>query len=148
MQAVGLAGMGSQLLGGVAGTIGNVMAADTNAKALDAQARGAVENAQFDETQFRRKAKIEAGSNVATAAASGVDITRGSPLFAQLDFAKQSEIEAQSIRRSGKIAYDNAKFQSRMAKQQIPFDIINGVTGAFGSKPGQPSILTQLAGKY
>lgn len=140
MQAVGMLGMGSQLLGGAMGTIGNVMAADTNAKVLDAQARGIEEDTHFQLRQFGREAKIKAGSNVATTAAAGVDTTRGSPLFAELDFAKQAAIESESIRRSGKMASDSKRFQSRLTKQQIPFDIINGVAGGAG-------ILTKLAGK-
>lgn len=140
MEAVGLLGIGTQLLGAGAGTVGNVMASDVNAKMLDIQSRTIADNAAFEERQFRRKAKLDAGSNVATAAASGVDITRGSPLFAELDFAKQTEIEAQSIRRAGKIGSDAKKFESRMTRRQIPFDIINGITQGAG-------ILTRLAGK-
>lgn len=140
MQAVGMLGMGTQLLGGVTSTIGNVMAADTNAKVLDAQARGIEEDTHLQLRQFGREAKQKAGANVAQAAAAGVDITRGSPLFAELDFAKQAAIESESIRRSGKMASDSKRFQSRLTKQQIPFDIINGVAGGAG-------ILTKLAGK-
>ena len=146
-QAAGLIGMGTQLLGTGAGTVGNVMSADVNAKIQDIQSHTIAENAAFDERQFRRKSQIAQGANTAVAAASGVDITRGSSLFQSLDFAKQSEIEAQSIRRAGKIESDAFKFQSRMTRRQIPFDIIGGVAGAFGSKPGQPSILSRLAGQ-
>lgn len=139
-QAAGLIGMGTQLLGTGAGTVGNVMSADVNAKIQDIASRTITENAQFDERQFRRKAEIAKGSNIATAAASGVDITRGNALFDQLDMAKQTEIEAQSIRRAGKIDSDAKKFESRMTRRQIPFDIIGGAAGA-------GSILTRLAGK-
>jgi len=140
MEAIGLAGMGAQLAGTAVGTVGNVMAADTNAKVLDAQARGIEQDTNFQLRQFGREAKLKAGSNVATTAAAGIDTTRGSSLFAELDFAKQAALESESIRRSGKMAADSKRFQSRLTKQQIPFDIMNGVTqGA--------SILTKLAGK-
>jgi hypothetical protein len=147
MEAIGLAGTGAQLAGAAVGTVGNVMASDTNAKVLDAQARGIEQDTNFQLRQFGREAKLKAGSNVATTAASGIDTTRGSSLFAELDFAKQTALESESIRRSGKMASDSKRFQSRLTKQQIPFDIIGGVAGAFGSKPGQPSILSRLAGQ-
>lgn len=146
MQAIPMLGMGAQLAGVGAGTVGNVMSADVNAKIQDIQARTIADNAAFDERQFRRKATLAAGSNVATAAASGIDITRGSPLFAELDFARQSEIEAQSIRRSGRIGAENARFGARMIRRQIPFTIAEGVLSAFGERGPGTSILNRLAG--
>src|SRR5690349_20274889 len=132
MQAIGVAGLGAQLLGTGAGTIGNVMSPDVNAKIQDIQSRTIQGNAEFDERQFRRSAKLQAGENVATAAASGLNVTRGSINWDLLDQARQSEIEALSIRRAGKISSDALKLQSRMTRQRIPFDIINGVGLAFG----------------
>jgi hypothetical protein len=140
MQPIGIAGIGAQLAGTAVNTVGNVMAADTNAKVLDAQARGIEEDTHFQLRQFGREAKLKAGSNVATAAAAGVDTTRGSSLFAELDFARQAAIQSESIRRSGKMASESKRFQSRLTKQQIPFDIANGAFSA-------ASTLTKLAGK-
>lgn len=126
-------------LGGTAlGTISKVTAADVNAKALQAQARSIDAQTDFDVRQFRRNASLQAGSNNATAAASGIDITRGSALFDQLDFAKQSEIQAQSIKRAGTIESNNKRFDARMTRKQIPFDIAGGILQG-------GSILTQLA---
>jgi hypothetical protein len=71
---------------------------------LHAQARSTEEQAAFDERQFRRNASLTAGSNNEASAASGIDIMRGSVLFDQLDLAKQSKIQAQSIRGGGQIA--------------------------------------------
>ena len=141
MQAIGVAGLGAQLLGTGAGTIGNVMSPDVNAKIQDIQSRTIQGNAEFDERQFRRSAKLQAGENVATAAASGLNVTRGSINWDLLDQARQSEIEALSIRRAGKISSDALKLQSRMTRQRIPFDIINGVGLAFGSNGPATSIL-------
>lgn len=140
MEALAAAGPVLQLAGTATDTVGKVMASDTNAKVLDAQARGIEEDTHFQLRQFGREAKLKAGSNVATAAAAGVDTTRGSSLFAELDFAKQAAIESESIRRSGKMASDSKRFQSRLTKQQIPFDIANGAFSA-------ASTLTKLAGK-
>src|SRR6185437_10179004 len=127
-------------LGGTAmSTISQVTAADVNAKALQAQARSIDAQTDFDVRQFRRNASIATGANNAAAAASGVDITRGSPLFDQLDMAKQTEIQAQSIKRSGTIESNNKRFDERMIRKQIPFDIAGGVLQG-------GSILTRLAG--
>lgn len=60
--------------------------------------------------------------------------------------AKQTEIEAQSIRRAGKIESDAPKLQSRMIRRQIPFDIINGVGSLFhNERSAETSILNRLA---
>jgi len=115
------------------------MAADVNAKAEQARARSIEQDTAFQIQQQQREAKIQAGEQNATMAASGLDITRGSPLFQALDFAKQSEIEKQSIQRSGTIAANNARFDARMTRRQIPFQIARGAMQS-------ASILTKIAG--
>lgn len=145
MEVVGALGPVTQLAGTATSTVGNVLAADTNAKVLDAQARGIEQDTNFQLRQFNRDTKLKAGSNEAVAAASGVDITRGSSLFSELDFAKQAAIESESIRRSGKMASDSKRFQSRLTKQQIPFDIAQGALSIFGERGPGTSILNRLA---
>lgn len=54
---------------------------------------------------------------------------------------KQTEIQAQNIRSAGQNAAAATRFQSRMVRRQIPFDIVGGVAGA-----GE-SILSTYAGK-
>jgi hypothetical protein len=124
------AGMGLGVLGAVGSTASNVMASDVNAKSLDAKARSIEAQAAFDETQQRRKAGFMLGEANAIGAASGVAITSGSPLLHELDRVKQTEIEAQNIRASGATAAASARFQSKMWRRQIPFDILGGVAGA------------------
>ena len=139
MQALAAAGPVMQLAGVGLNTYSNVMAADVNAKAQQAQARSIEEDTKFQIQQQQRDAKIQAGENNATMAATGLDITRGSPLFQQLDFARQSEIEKQSIQRSGTIAANNARFDARMTRRQIPFQAAQGAMRS-------ASILTRIAG--
>lgn len=139
MQALAAAGPIMQVAGAGLNTYSNVMSADINAKAEQARARSIEQDTAFQVQQQQRESKIQAGEQNATMAATGLDITRGSPLFQQLDFAKQSEIEKQSIQRSGTIEANNARFNARMTRRQIPFQIASGVLNA-------GSVLTQLAG--
>lgn len=143
----GIAGLGMGLAGNVMGTIGNVQATDINAKLLDVQSRDILDRGAFEERQFRREASFVEGRNRAVTAASGVDISRGSPLFAALDFVKQRELEAQSIRRNTKYESDMAKFQSRMERRKIPFQIAEGILGGVGSVLKGGSILSGLGGR-
>jgi hypothetical protein len=139
MEAIAAAGPIMQVAGTGLNTYSNVMASDVNAKSLQAQARSVEENTKFEVQQQQREAKIQAGTNNATMAATGLDITRGSPLFQQLDFAKQAEIEKQSIQRSGNIEAANKRFDARMTRRQIPFQIARGAMQS-------ASILTKIAG--
>lgn len=139
MEAVAAVGPVMKLAGVGLDTYSNVMASDVQAKSMQAKARSIEEDTKFQVQQQQREVKIAAGSNVATMAASGLDITRGSPLFRQLDFAKQSEIEKQSIQRSGTIEANNARFNARLIRRQIPFQIARGAMQS-------ASILTKIAG--
>lgn len=132
---------GMQVLGTVGSTIANVQASDVNAKALDAQARSQLQQAEFDETQQRRENKFFLGDAIAKGAASGVAITSGSPLLHELDRVKQTEMQALNIRYRGQNEANASRFQSRMTRRQIPFQIIGGAAQA-GS-----SILSSYAAK-
>lgn len=133
------AGAGLGILGSVGSTIANVQAAYVTAKSLDARARSIEQQAAFDETQQRRTNKLYLGQSNADAAASGVAITSGSPLLHELDRVKQTEIEGQNIRISGQNAEAATRFQLRMVRKQIPFQIIGGAAQA-------GSILSMYAG--
>jgi len=135
------AGMGLGVLGAVGGASAKAMAADVDAKQLDARARSIEQQAAFDETQQRRQNKLFLGEQNATAAASGVAITSGSPLLHELDRVKQTEIQAQNIRISGQNAAAATRFQSRIVRREIPWDILGGVAGA------GKSILSSYAGE-
>ena len=139
MQALAAAGPVMQVAGVGMNTYANAVSSDINAQALQSQARSVEEDTKFQIQQQQRDAKIQAGEQNATMAATGLDITRGSPLFQQLDFAKQTEIEKQSIQRSGNIEAANKRFDARMTRRQIPFQIARGAMQS-------ASILTKIAG--
>jgi len=139
------AGIGAALavVGAVGGTASNVTALDVQSKSLDAEGRSIAEQAAFDERQKRRQNRLMLGEGIAKGAASGVAITSGSPLLHELDRVRQTEIEALSIRRAGEIGQAQKRFASRMARRQIPFEILGGVTkigsqvaGAYGGAGG------------
>lgn len=132
------AGLGLGLVGTVGSTTADVMASDVNAKGKQAQARSVQAQAEFDETQTRRRNQLLLGEAIAQGAASGVSISSGSPLLMELDRVKQTEIEALNIRRSGQNAANALRFDARMIRRRIPFQILGGV-----AKSG--SILSQYA---
>lgn len=66
------------------------------------------------------------GQANAQVAASGVDITSGSPLLLELDRVKQSELEALNTRRSGQLGATSKRFQAGQYKQSIPYLIAGG----------------------
>ena len=130
MQAVGA---GMAVAGGVLGTVAKVQEADLTAKGLQAEARSIDEQTKFDETQQRRKNRLLLGQANAQAAASGVDISSGSPLLLELDRVTQAEIEALSIRRAGSIQAEGRRYGARLARRSIPFTILGGMLGAGSS---------------
>lgn len=97
MEAVAAAGPVMQLAGSAMGTVSNVMASDVQAKSLDAQARSIEQDTQAQVNQQQRKVRLQAGSNNATMAASGLDITRGSPLFDQLDYTNKLKLKSKAF---------------------------------------------------
>ena len=124
MEAVGMA---MQVAGAAGGTIAKVQEADLTAKGLQAEARSIEAQAAFDETQQRRKNRLILGEANAQAAASGVQISSGSPLLLELDRVKQAEIEALSIRRAGSIQAEGRRYGARLARRSIPWTILGGI---------------------
>lgn len=127
------AAMAMQMAGSAGGTIAKVQEADLTAKSLQSEARSIEAQAAFDETQQRRKNRLMLGEANAQAAASGVQISSGSPLLMELDRVKQSEIEALSIRRAGSIQAEGRRYGARLARRSIPYTILGGIMGAGGS---------------
>jgi hypothetical protein len=133
------AGLGLGLLGTAGKTVSNVLAADTQAKVDENKALNAEQNAQQQEIQSRRQFKFATGEANAIGAASGLDLTQGSPLKMELDRTKQAEIQALSIRRAGATEAQGYRFDARMARRSIPGSIIQGLAGG-------GSILTRYVG--
>lgn len=115
------------------GVVSDVQQADIEAKSLQSEARSVEEQAAFDERQSRRQSRLLQGHANAQAAASGIDISSGSPLLLELDRAKQSEIEALSIRRAGKMGADARRYGARLARRSIPYTVAAAGTKAGGS---------------
>lgn len=118
------AGLG--LLGVAGQTASQVQAANLNQRLSEMQARSAEEQAMLQERQFRRRAMLAQGETVSSLASSGLAITSGTPLLRQLDLAKQAEIEALNIRRTGQIEASARRFEGRLSKAGIPWSIAGG----------------------
>ena len=107
-------------------------------KELDAEA--ARDSAAFMERQERRRLGLLLGKQQAISAASGVDISVGSPLLQEIDFVQQAELEALNVRRGGALAAGERTFESRIARFQgetarraIPLQIASGAFSAASS---------------
>lgn len=115
------------IVGTVGQTLAGVQAAKGQAKAAEAEAASIREASAFEERQFRRRAALAIGKWQAIGAASGVDIATGSPLLLELDNARQAELEALNIRRTGEVGAAGKQFEAKLAKAAIPGIILGGV---------------------
>ena len=117
--AMALLGTVMQVGSSLAGSKANAQAAEHDAQSIE-------QNAALQERQFRRSAGLQAAQGRAIAAASGVRADVGSPLLQELDFAKQSELEAQTIRRGGVLQAGNKRYEARMLNRSNLFTGISG----------------------
>lgn len=83
-------------------------AAEFNAAVAQNEAIQARQEAAFQESQHRKRARSLLASQRAAVGASGTSFT-GSPLSIMADSAAEAEIDAMMIRRSGTIAAANAR---------------------------------------
>lgn len=114
------------LLGTVIGTGSALASNKANAQASEQEAQNFEQSAALSERQFRRSAGLDAGKGRAIAAASGVRADAGSPLLLELDYAKQAEIEAQNIRRTGVIQAGAKRYEARLTNRSNLFTGISG----------------------
>lgn len=121
---------GLSAAGNIFQTISKVQARDVAAKSLEQEAMSAQYQAEMDEAASRRESAFAQGKGVATAAASGVSTKSGTPLLLELDRAKQAEIEALNIRRTGQQVAASKRFERRLQMRAVPYDIIGGFLGA------------------
>jgi hypothetical protein len=120
------AAAGAQIAGTSLKTIGTVQARDIAAKSAEQEAISAEQAALVSERQSRRDSSLVTGKANAIVAASGLSLKSGSPLLMELDRAKQAEIEALSIRRSGQMQAASKRYEGRLQRRAIPFDILSG----------------------
>lgn len=92
--------------------------AKANQQSADNEATSKQQAAAYSEQQFRRRAAILIGRQEADMAAAGTDLTSGSSLFQELDLAKQSELEALNIRRSGDAGAASSRFEGQIARMR------------------------------
>jgi len=117
--AMALLGTAMQTGSAVAGNQANARNAETEAQTLE-------QNAALQERQFRRSAGLQAAQGRAIATASGVRADVGSPLLQELDFAKQAELEAQTIRRGGVVQAGAKRYEARLLNRSTLFTGISG----------------------
>lgn len=126
--------------GTVGKTISGIQTSRAQSKAARAEAGSIRESAAFEEAQFRKRAAQVLAKQRAIGAASGIDISSGSPLAVMLDTAREAELEAQAIRRSGEIGVEGKKFESRLVRGRVPGQLFAGA-----AKTG--TILSQWLGR-
>lgn len=127
LPALGSIATGLSLAGTAGATVSGVQSSIAQSKAAKAEAKSIRESAAFEEAQFRKRAQTLLAKQRAIGAGAGLDISSGSPLAIMLDSAREAEIEAQSIRRSGEIGAEGKKFESRLARGRIPGQVFGGV---------------------
>ncbi len=128
------------LIGQVGSTYAQVQAANQTAAAANAEAASIGQVYAGLERDARRTSSLKIGQAHAIMAASGVDPSRGSPLFQDLENARQAELEALDIRRFGQVQVQSKQYEASLAKAKIPGALLGGVAGA-------GSILTSWYGK-
>lgn len=121
------AALALQAIGTIGQTAAQVQAARGQARAAEAEATSIREAAAFEETQSRRRSAQLMAKGLAIGAASGVDISSGSPLLLELDNARQAELEALNIRRTGEVAARGREFEARLARRAIPGLVFGGL---------------------
>lgn len=120
-------GVGISLLSLAAQTSSQVQQAESEAEFAEAEGVAAREKAAFGERQFRKRARIAQAKSVAIGAAAGFDITSGSTLLQELENAREAEIEALGIRRTGEITEATKRFEAKIARRSKTGIIVGGV---------------------
>jgi len=114
--AAAVAGAGIAIYSAISTAQNQAEAAKAQSKSLETEAESARAAAAFEEASYRRRAAFLLSKQQAIGAASGLDITTGSPLAQELDNVTQAELEAINIRTSGSITASGREFESRMAR--------------------------------
>ncbi len=88
--------------------------ADVVTKQSEKEAQLILQQGAQEEASFRRKARIQRGTNIKNIAMSGMTMT-GSPLLVMNEIAEQTELEAYGIKRSAKTAAGNTIYQGKLS---------------------------------
>ncbi len=127
MTTLAVIAAGVSLLAVAGQTFAGVQQAETEAEFAEAEGIAARETAAFEERQFRKRARVIQARGVAQAAAAGLDITGGSSLLFELENAREAEIEALGIRRTGEITEATKRFEAKIARRAKAGIILGGV---------------------
>lgn len=122
-----IAGVGISTLSAAQQAKAQAGAMKAQAEAAEIESTSIQQQAAEEERQSRRRSALAIGKQTAISAASGVDISMGSPLFMELDSIREAEMDALNIRHSGVLgtsakAFESklARFQGRRYRQSIP----------------------------
>jgi len=155
--------MGFALAGAIIGIIGTAIstyatytqsqeqqrAAKAEAGLRTQEAESARQSAAFQERQFRTRISLLLGNQIALGAASGIDISSGSPLLLQLNNVRQGELEALNIQRTGEVRASTSDFEARLARMRASFFGQQGAGAiASGTVQGAGTILGGLTRFY
>jgi len=141
---LGVIGTGISVMSSVSQAKSEEAAAKTSERAARMEAESERESAAFEERQRRRELAHVLGKQRAITAASGVDPATGSPLLQELDFARQAEMEALNIRRSGELSATGSEFESALHKQRGSAAWRKGGFAIAGGVARTGSILTEF----
>lgn len=117
--AVAAAGVGVSLYAASAQADAQQQTLKFQQKAREQEAESARQSAQFEEHQFRRRLSILTGKQDAIVAATGLDPSSGTLFLMALDTAKQGEMEALNIRRTGAISAAGSDLEARLTRLKL-----------------------------
>jgi len=124
------------MFSGVAGAAGSIQQgfaaremAEYNARAAEANAQAARQQAALDEAMSRKKSSLAIGAIRARAAANAGDIG-GSALDILADSAEQAELEALVLRYGGEVKARAAESEARLQRLRGRNAVMEGFTGA------------------
>lgn len=111
----------------VASTVSATQQASAQSKADRDAAQQSIAAAQLDESADRRRSSQIIAKQQATAAASGLDISSGTPLELEMNSAFNAEMNALKIRQQGVMDKNYYMNRSRQARAQVPGLLFQGI---------------------
>jgi hypothetical protein len=131
------AGAGVSAYGSISAGNYQAAVARNNARYSEYQARDAEDRGQIAEGEQRRKTRQMLGTQRATMAANGADLSSGSALDVQSDTAKFGELDALTIRSNARreaygyrVGGVNQEAEARLAKMKGGFGAASSILGA------------------
>ena len=120
------------MIGQLVGTISTFQSQQQQVEIAKAEEESIKQAAQYEETQARRKLGQQMAAGRAVTAASGVEPGTGTPLLLELDNARQAELEALNIRRTGTVQAMYKEQEWKGVRRQLPWTVLS-FSGGGGS---------------